>query len=68
LALRTGTTMTGAVVAALRERLAREERKARSSDDFVREVMAIADHCSSLRVLDNRSAEEILYDNLGLPA
>jgi len=68
LARRTGTTMTGAVVTALRERLAREERKARTADDFVREVMAIADHCSKLPVLDNRSPEEILYDDHGLPA
>ena len=68
LARRTGTTMTGAVVTALRERLAREERKARNADDFVREIMAIADHCSRLPVLDNRRPEEMLYDEHGLPA
>jgi hypothetical protein len=35
---------------------------------LVDEINAIADHCSSLPVLDDRSPEEILgYDEIGLP-
>lgn len=66
-ARRTGTTMTGAVIIALRERLAREERKARNTEDFVREIMAIADHSSRLPVLDDRRTDAMLYDDHGLP-
>jgi len=68
MARRTGTTMTAAVVAALRESLAREERKVRNAEDFVREIMDVAEHCSRLPVLDRRSDEAILYDEHGLPA
>ena len=67
-ARRTGETMTGAVVSALRERLAREERKAEDGDTLVEDIMAIADHFSSLPVYDHRSPEEMLYDEHGLPA
>ena len=36
---------------------------------LVDEINAIADHCSSLPVLDDRSPEEILgYDEIGLPS
>jgi antitoxin VapB len=45
LAERTGETMTGAVLLALRERLAREERKTASVDRMVEEAMAIGRHC-----------------------
>ncbi|MGZ8217525.1 hypothetical protein [Methylomagnum sp.] len=34
----------------------------------VEEIMAIAHHCASLRVLDDRSADEIIgYDENGIP-
>lgn len=64
----TGDTMTGAVIAALRERLAREARKAEDREYLTKEIMAIADHFCSLPVLDNRSPEDMLYDEHGLPA
>jgi len=67
-ARRTGETMTGAVVTALRERLAREQRKSRDVDALVEEVMAIGRHCASLPVLDDRNPDDILYDEHGLPA
>ena len=57
LSRRTGETITQAVVKALQERLAREERK--PDDDR---------HFSSLPVLDDRSDDEIIgYDENGLP-
>ncbi len=68
LARRTGSTMTGVVVTALRDLRAREERKARDVDALVEEAMAIGRHCASLPVLDNRTLEEMLYDEHGLPA
>lgn len=68
LARRTGTTLTGVVVNALRELRAREERKAKDIDALVEEGMAIGRHCASLPVLDSRTLEELLYDEHGLPA
>jgi antitoxin VapB len=67
LAKRTGETITQVVVKALRERLAREERKP-DDDQMVEDVMEIARHFSSLPVLDPRSDDAILgYDEHGLP-
>lgn len=63
----TGETMTQAVITALRERLAREERKAQNIDSLVEEVMQIGQHFVALPVLDQRSLEEMLYDESGLP-
>jgi antitoxin VapB len=68
LAQRTGDTMTGVIVDALRHRVACEQRKARQADDVFRDIMEIADHCASLPVLDHRTLEEMLYDEHGLPA
>ena len=68
LARRTGDTMTGVIVESLRDRLARERRKTEDADALVKDIMAIADHFSSLPVLDNRTLEEMLYDEHGLPA
>lgn len=67
LARRTGETMTQAVITALKERLAREERKP-DDDRLVEDVLEIARHFSSLPVLDSRGDDEILgYDERGLP-
>jgi len=67
LSQKTGETITQAVVTALRERLAREERKV-DEDEMVEDVLDIARHFSSLPVLDPRNADEIIgYDENGLP-
>lgn len=65
----TGETITDAVIVAMRERLAREERKRRNNRSLAAELMAIGKHCASLPVLDPRSSDEILgYDENGLPS
>jgi antitoxin VapB len=68
LARRTGETITGAVVKALRERLEREKRKNQAIESLVEEVMEIGRHCAALAPLDKRSPDEILgNDDNGLP-
>jgi antitoxin VapB len=68
LARRTGETITQAVITALRERLAREQRKDEAVENLVEEVMDIGRHCASLPLLDVRSPDEIIgYDDHGLP-
>ena len=67
IAERTGETLTGAIVVALRERLARLRAKPRRRPlrDDLREI---ARRVSSLPRLDHRSDDEILgYDESGLP-
>ena len=67
LARSTGETITQAVVSALRERLAREQRKHEAIESIVEEIMDIGRHCASLPLLDTRSADEILgYDEHGV--
>lgn len=66
LARLTGETKTRAVTVALRDRLDRLRRD-RSCRSLAQELEEIADHCSSLPVLDSRDADEILgYDEIGL--
>lgn len=66
-AQRTGETLTQAVINALRERLAREQRKEQAIDDLVEDVMEIGRHCAALPLLDARSADAIIgYDENGL--
>ena len=68
LAKKTGESITQAVVTALQERLAREERKADDDEQLVEDVLEIGHHFSSLPVLDPRSDDEIIgYDEDGLP-
>ena len=63
----TGETLTGAVVAALRERLERV-RARKGGRSLADELDEIAIRCAALPVLDPRSPEEILgYDEHGLP-
>jgi antitoxin VapB len=65
----TGETITDAVIVAMRERLVREERKRESRQQLVEDLMAIANHCASLPVLDNRTEDEIMgWDENGLPS
>jgi antitoxin VapB len=67
LARQTGETKTEAVIRALRDRLARVRRE-RIRRRLADELEEIAEHCSSLPVLDPRPADEILgYDESGLP-
>jgi antitoxin VapB len=68
LARSTGETITQAVITALRERLARQQRKDAAIEDLVEEIMGIGRHCAALPLLDRRSPDEILgYDENGLP-
>jgi antitoxin VapB len=69
LAETTGETITETVIIAMRERLAREERKHRNVDALLEEVRAISHHCASLPTLDGRSEDEIMgWDDNGLPS
>ena len=64
----TGETLTEAVLAALRERLERQQQrrpKPSTAGEILREVRL---RLSRLPILDARSADEILgYDETGLP-
>ena len=69
LAKTTGESITVAVIVAMRERLAREERKQENKRLLIAAVMAIADHCASLPILDPRTEDEIMgWDENGLPS
>ncbi len=64
---RTGETLTGAIVVALRERLARLRLKPRRRL-LSEELREIGERCAALPTLDDRSEDEILgYDENGLP-
>ncbi len=63
----TGESITDVVVAALRERLARQPgtRAGRSLKD---ELHTIGKRCAARRLIDDRTPEEIIgYDRDGLP-
>ncbi len=65
LADKTGESITEVVINALRERLAREEGKARTRS-IAEEIHAIAKRCAALPDLDTRSPDEIIgYDEHG---
>lgn len=67
LAAQTGETLTEAVLNALRERLTREQGRAKTPR-LRDELRAIRKRCAKLPVLDDRSPEAILaYDEHGLP-
>lgn len=66
LAAITGESMTKAVTAAIRERLAAERRR-RDLDKLVEDVMAIGRRCASRPVCDPRPADDILYGNCRRP-
>jgi antitoxin VapB len=62
-----GESKTEAVTVALRERLARLQRR-RTARSLADDLDEIALHCSRLPVLDARTPTEILgYDDDGLP-
>jgi antitoxin VapB len=56
----TGETITRAVVIALKEKLAREERRRADIDDLVDDVLGIARSLATLPTLDQRSDDAIL--------
>jgi len=62
----TGETKTEVVKQALLLRL-QQVRQRQGSYRLADELEEIAVHCSSLPVLDDRNADEILYDSIGLP-
>jgi antitoxin VapB len=65
----TGETITDAVIVAMRERLEREKRKRESKQQLIEDLMAIANHCASLPVLDDRTEDEIMgWNENGLPS
>ena len=66
-AQRTGEPISKAVITALREKLAREERKAADLENLVQEAIAIGRHFTSLPVGDERKADELLYGEDGMP-
>ena len=69
LAQQTGETLTQAVIHALRDRLAREQRRARDVETQLEDALAIGRHYAALPRLDSRSDDEILgYDEHGIPA
>lgn len=64
---RTGETLTGAIVVALRERLARLRARPRRRP-LSEELREIGRRCAALPTIDDRSDDEILgYDDRGLP-
>jgi len=61
-----GETMTEAVDRAIEERLKRLRRK-RNTKALAERLLEVGRHCATLPVLDDRSAEDMLYDERGLP-
>jgi len=56
----TGETITGAVVTALKEKLAREQRRQADTEVLVDDVLRVARSLASLPMRDHRSDEAIL--------
>lgn len=68
LAKSTGEGITEAVINALRERLARQQKRRRQGRALSEELRAIGERVAAMPVIDPRSADEILdYDERGLP-
>jgi antitoxin VapB len=67
-AARTGETLTGAIVVALRERLARLRARPAQKQKLIDDMREIGRRCAALPVLNDRSEDEILgYDENGIP-
>jgi antitoxin VapB len=62
----TGETIAEAVDRAVIERLERLRRR-RNRKALAARLLKIGEQCSRLPMLDNRSADEMLYDEYGLP-
>ena len=66
LAILTGESKTEAVTKALKDRL-EVVRRRKTKGCLADRLNEIAEHCASLPILDSRSADEMLYDEHGLP-
>jgi len=66
LARLTGETIAEAVDRAVTERLDRLRRR-RNRKALAERLLKLGDQCSRLPVIDNRTADEMLYDERGLP-
>lgn len=66
LARLTGESLAEAVDRAVTERLERLRRQ-RNRKALVAKLLKLGEQCSRLPVIDERSAEEMLYDENGLP-
>ncbi len=64
LAKATGLSITDAVREAVEEKLMRTPSE---KDRIFRELMAIGDRMSQYTIVDDRSIDEMLYDENGLP-
>ena len=67
LARMTGESKTEAVRKALAARLESLRKREKSAYNLAGELNEIARHCAGLPVLDARDADEMLYDEHGLP-
>lgn len=68
LAAEPGESLTEAVVAALRERLARQRSSGRGRD-LIDRIRRLQNEVGALPVLDERTPDEIIgYDERGIPA
>jgi len=67
LARLTGETKTEAVRKALSARLKYVKQQKKGAYNLAGELDEIARHCAGLPVLDSRNADEMLYDENGLP-
>lgn len=64
----TGENITQAVTRSLQERLGKVRQHIRSERKGLADrFLALGEQCAALPTLDNRAADEILYDNNGLP-
>lgn len=64
----TGETITGAILTALKARQQLlQKQKERDFQKWKSEINEIVNRVAQLPVLDNRSHEEMLYDEMGLP-
>jgi antitoxin VapB len=69
LAAITGESITVAITASMRERLERQKRRQEDKQMLIADLMAIAEHCASLPVIDSRTEDEIMgWDENGLPS
>ena len=64
----TGENMTQTVTNAIAERLERERARVQKNRKGIgAQLQALADKCTALPILDDRSPDDILYDENGLP-